>query len=153
MPQWIRLPSGRSINFENAREIHVESSSVRWTYSNNAGDREDCTDATAAETVYASILAQIQTGVLSLTSITPNSFAAGGGGTSAVLRGSGFTTDFQGGSFPTITIGAQATAKTFVDDNTIYLTFNTAIGPATVDVTYTSLAGQVLKLVNGYTFT
>lgn len=153
MANWIQLPDGKLINGDAVREVAQSGSSLIFTFQNGNTDRVDYSSASDANTALSALLGLLGIRALSLTSITPNSAASGGGGASAVLRGTGFTIDFSGGSFPTIVIGAQATAKTFVDDGTVYLTFNTAIGAATVDVTYTSLAGQIVKLVNGYTFT
>jgi hypothetical protein len=153
MLTWFQLPDGRLINFDNILEIHQDGNFLKWMYRNQAVDVQDYGDFTTATAALSEIRTRMATGPLFLTLIYPNNAASGGGGAEAVLKGSGFAGDFVGLSFPTINIGAQATAETFIDDNTVLLTFNTALAPAIVDVIYTTLGGKTIRLVNGYTFT
>jgi hypothetical protein len=148
----ITAPDGRTFNTNNVQSISRNNKSILLKFIDGSSDRIDygsVADCLAALIGFQQIL---QTGVLNLISVTPPTGPNGVAGLIIVIRGSGFTTDFTGGT-PTVTVGPSPTTPTYVDDGTIWVVITNALAPGSFDVVYTARSGQVLTLTNGFATT
>lgn len=149
--QWSATPDGSLINFATAQQIQQVSNSIVFTFPNGTQQKILYSTASLAAAALVGIadFLTAQLTVLTLKSITPAT-AAGGATVNAVLLGTGFQFDLSAGVFGgQVTVGGNACTETFVNSNTLLLSF-TAPAAGTYDVVYTPTAGSAITLTGAW---
>jgi hypothetical protein len=149
--QFAQMPDGTLVNFAMAAKIQQQSKSIVLSFPNGIQDSYEYQTATLAAAALTGIadLLTAQSGILSLKSITPAT-AAAGATVNAVLLGTGFQYDLTAGVFGgQVTVGGNACTETYVNSNTILLSF-TAPAAGTYDVVYTPSAGAAVTLTSAW---
>lgn len=142
------MPDASIVNFAMTSKVSQSGVFVVVDYPNNKQDQFRFASATLASQFITGIADFLtsQSGILTLKSITPAT-AVAAAAVNAVLLGTGFQYDLSGGVFGgTVTVGGSATVITFVNSNTLLLSFNAPNPAGTYDVVYTTATGATVTL-------